>query len=676
METIASSRPKHLFQSMLSFQACLSGRRLLAGLVLLALVCGMCGLGWAKTPPPAPDTPVRLDTELFTLPADDPSGRLVAVLRLTPAPGWHAYSADSVASGQPASANLSAGDAPVPALFPPGEPRPDAFEPEKTARVYESSTPIYVPLSESQSGAPALTGQVRIFSCSDVSCWPSSFSVNIPLAGRPAGSLPSASATSWWPQFVSLRQSGQGGSALAPAAMAPAADPSGVSGSALTPPPAGGAVSEPGSATATAPAGGDLSLSPRSFTPSLEVSGLLKAAMLAFLAGFVLNFMPCVLPVVSLKLSGLLAICGEEGKRERIRILREHNFFFALGIVVYFLCLSTLLGVFGLAWGEMFQTPWLAMVVAVVLFVLSLSLFGLFHLPVIDLKVPGGGRGHTRRGAFLTGVLATLLATPCSGPFLGGVLAWTLLRPLPVVMTVFAVIGLGMAAPYAVLAIWPRLVRFLPRPGGWMTGLERTMAFVLAATCIYFLSLVPSARLTAALFALWAAGLGAYIYGRGATLSQSTARRFTLRTLALAVAGGGLALAILYTPPDETRWLAYSPESFETRLGKENLVVDFTADWCPTCKFLERTVLTPPRLTEWANRHGAAFIKVDLTSQHPRAMALLRRLGSQSIPVVAFFPAGPQASEPLVLRDLYTTSQFEQALREAFGRSPRMAANR
>ncbi|MGD9609268.1 MAG: cytochrome c biogenesis protein CcdA [Desulfovibrionaceae bacterium] len=661
---------------MRSAKACSAGRRLCSGLLLLVLVGGLCAVVWAKTPQPVSDTPVRLDTELYALPADDPSGRLVAVLRLTPAPGWHAYSADSVASGQPASANLHAGDAPAQALFPPGDPKPDAFEPEKTVRVYEAPTPIYVPLSEAQSGAPALTGQVRVFSCSDVSCWPSSFSVRIPLAGQATDSLPPAKSASWWPQFSSLRQAA--GRADPPGAsvdLHAVAAPSDPAAPDVASPPVAASEAGPGKSPAPS-AAGDLSLSPRSFTPALEVTGLLKAALLAFVAGLVLNFMPCVLPVVSLKLSGLLAICGEEGKRERLRTLREHNFFFALGIVVYFLCLSTLLGAFGLAWGEMFQMPWLAMVVAVVLFALSLSLFGLFHLPVIDLKVPGGGRGHTRRGAFLTGVLATLLATPCSGPFLGGVLAWTLLRPLPEIMTIFAVIGLGMAAPYAVLAIWPRLARFLPRPGGWMTGLERAMAFVLAGSCIYFLSLVPPARLPAALFALWAVGLGAYIYGRGTNLSQSPAKRLSLRGLALAVAGGGVALALFYTPPDETRWLAYSPESFEERLGKENLVVDFTADWCPTCKFLERTVLTPPRLKGWANRHGAAFIKVDLTGQHPRAMALLRRLGSQSIPVVAFFPAGPQASAPLVLRDLYTTSQFEQALHEAFGRSPRVASSR
>jgi thiol:disulfide interchange protein len=620
----------------------------------LALVAMACLLSW--TPPAAwsqatPESPVSLDAQLFTLPSGDPSGRLLAVLRLTPAPGWHAYSADSSDAGRPAEASLSAGTARVPALFPPGAPRPDAFEPEKTVLVYDAPTPIFVPLSESASGATALTGQVKVFSCSDVSCWPSSINVNVPLAGRTPDSLPPATDAPWWPQFLALRQA----EAAVSAPKSPVAQAQ--------------ATLETAKVAPKAAEDGASSFSPRSFTPALEVTGLLKAAALAFLAGFILNFMPCVLPVVSLKLSGLLAICGEEGRQERIRILREHNFFFALGIVVYFLFLSTVLSAFGLAWGEMFQSSSLILAMAVVLFALSLSLFGVFHLPVVDLKVPASGRGHTRRGAFLTGVLATLLATPCSGPFLGGVLAWTLLQPLPVITTVFTAIGLGMAAPYAALAIWPRLIRLLPRPGTWMVGLERGMGFVLAATSIYFLVLLPHRRLPLALIALWATALGAYIYGKGATLSQTPAKRLTLRFLAVAVAGAGLTLALAHTPPGDATWLAYSPEAFQTRLGRENLVVDFTADWCPTCKFLERTVLTPPRMEDWSKRHKAVFMKVDLTNRNPETMEFLRGLGSQSIPMVAFFPAGEAAGSPLVLRDLYTAGQFNKALGEAFDKT-------
>lgn len=633
--------------------------------LLLACLLLAAAPGLAQTPPDADakaeeQLPASLETSLFRLPKGDPSGQVLAVLTLVSAPGWHAYAVGPAESGQSAQAALHAGEIPALALFPPGSPQPDAFEPEKTVLVYEGMTPIFVPVSEAMRQEAALAGQVRVFSCSDTSCWPSTLAVSIPLAGGDPTTLPPAEAAPWWPLFSALRNAAM----AMPSANCPEPARPVITRPPATPP-TGSEQAEPATA---------LALTPRSFTPALEVSGLLKAAALAFLAGLILNFMPCVLPVVSLKLSGLLAVSGEEGKPERRRILREHNFFFALGIVIYFLCLSLLLGAFGMAWGEMFQSPALAIVVTVVLFALCLSLFGVFHLPVVDLKISSGGRGHTRRGAFLTGVLTTLLATPCSGPFLGGVLAWTLLQPLPVVMTVFAAIGLGMASPYGVLAIWPRLVRFLPRPGSWMVGLEKAMAFVLAATCLYFLALLPPHRLLPALAALWATGVGAFILGRGAHLSHGPVRRLAMTGLALAVTGAGLAFALTFAPPPEAEWLAYSPEVFRERLGRDNLVLDFTADWCPTCKLLERTVLTPARLTQWAGKQGAVFMKVDLTRQTPPAMALLRALGSQSIPVAAFFPAGDGAKSPLVLRDLYTAGQFEQAMDEAFSSGPTAGA--
>ncbi|KHK01851.1 protein-disulfide reductase DsbD family protein [Desulfovibrio sp. TomC] len=605
----------------------------------------------------AQQLPARLEPALFRLPKGDPSGQILAVVTLVSAPGWHAYAVGPAESGQSARANLTAGDIQAPALFPPGIPTPDPLEPEKTVLIYEGRTPIFVPLSDQARSAPVLSGEIRVFSCSDTSCWPSTLAVSLPLAELAVVDLPQAETQPWWPLFLALRNA-----ALAsPLTACP--DPS--LPASLLHPPVAAVPATPAAASPAQPA--TPSLTPRSFTPALEVSGLLKAAMLAFAAGFILNFMPCVLPVVSLKLSGLLAISGEEGKLERRRILREHNFFFALGIVVYFLLLSLILGAFGLAWGEMFQSPGLAIVVAVVLFALSLSLFGVFHLPVVDLKISSGTRGHTRRGAFLTGALTTLLATPCSGPFLGGVLAWTLLQPQHVIMTVFTAIGLGMASPYAVLAIWPRLVRLLPRPGAWMQSLERAMAFVLAATCLYFLALLPPGRILPTLAAFWAMALAATLFGR-MHLAQSALRGAIMGVAALAVAGGGLAFALTFTPPVEAEWVAYTPETFAERLGRDNLVLDFTADWCPTCKLLERTVLTPARVAQWGTRHKAVFMKVDLTRQTPSAMALLRALGSQSIPVAAFFPAGDEANAPLVLRDLFTAGQFEQAMDEAFSR--------
>ncbi|MFZ5812710.1 MAG: cytochrome c biogenesis protein CcdA [Thermodesulfobacteriota bacterium] len=614
-------------------------------LLLVSLV--LAHAGHAQEPGPAaeiPAVPVTLETSLYALPPDA-GGGFLAVLLFTPAQGWHAYSHVPGDTGEPASADLrlEPPGTPLAAAFPEGRLKPDTFEPEKTARVHEAPTRVFVALPAAIPPQARLAGTLRLFLCSKSSCWPAALPVDLDVAAPAARDLPRADAQPWWPEY---------GAALETTARV----------AAMTPPGIPEAAPEP-----AATPEGDVTFSPRSFTPGLEVAGLLKASILAFLAGFILNFMPCVLPVVSLKLSSLLAVCGHGEAVSRHRTLREHNLFFALGILAYFLGLSLLLWFAGLAWGQIFQSTALTLALTVVLFALTMSLFGVFHLPVIDLKVPEKATGNSRNGAFVTGVLATLLATPCSGPFLGGVLAWTLLQPLFTVMAVFTCLGLGMALPYLMLAAWPRLVRLMPRPGGWMVSLEQGMGFLLAASCIYFLTILPQEKLVAALFALWTTALAAWIWGRFTNLSQSRLHRTVVRGLAALMVVAVTAFAAADRPAPSVTWMPYSQAGFESRLGRENLVLTFTADWCPTCKVLERTVLGPGTIGPLKKRYGLTLMRVDMTGQSPQAMALLASLGSRSIPLTALFPAGDDSRAPLVLRDLYTTSGLEQAMENAFG---------
>ncbi len=596
---------------------------------------------------PIPAVPVTLETSLYAL-SPDQGGRVLAVLLFTPAEGWHAYSHVPGDTGEPASADLrlEPTGAAMAAFFPEGRAKSDVFEPDKTALVHDAPTRIFVALPADLPPKARLTGSLRLFLCSKASCWPASLAVDLDLAGLTARGLPPAEGQPWWPEYGAARQT-----TARVAAMAEAAPPSA--------PPA--AIPETHSPTASG-----VKLAPRSFTPGLEVAGLFKAAALAFLAGFILNFMPCVLPVVSLKLSSLLAVCAHGEAASRHRVLREHNLFFALGILVYFLALSLFLWIAGLAWGQIFQSTTLTLTLAVVLFALTMSLFGVFHLPVIDLKMPATTTGDSRRGAFLTGVLATLLATPCSGPFLGGVLAWTLLQPLSTVMAVFSCLGLGMALPYLLLAAWPHLVRLMPRPGDWMVTLEQGMGFLLAGSCLYFLTILPPEKLVAALLALWATALAAWIWGRFTNLSQSRLHRTVVRGLALLLVVGATAFAAADRSPPAVAWTPFSQAAFESRLGRENMLVTFTADWCPTCKLLERTVLGPDTVGPLKKKYGLTLMRADLTGQSPQAMALLAALGSRSIPLTALFPAGESAHAPLVLRDLYTTSALEEAMGEAY----------
>lgn len=193
------------------------------------------------------------------------------------------------------------------------------------------------------------------------------------------------------------------------------------------------------------------------------MQGLGKALLFGLLAGLILNVMPCVLPVLTLKISTLLAAEGEE--KERKRAFREHNILFSAGILTWFAALALLFGLAGMAWGQLFQNSAVVFVMLLLVFALGLSMFDVFHLPVLDLRV-GGSHANPRLNAYSTGLLATLLATPCSGPLLGGVLGWSLMQSLPVLMTVFLATGLGMALRYLLMAWKPSLANALPRPRG------------------------------------------------------------------------------------------------------------------------------------------------------------------------------------------------------------------
>ncbi|GFK92938.1 Thiol:disulfide interchange protein DsbD [Fundidesulfovibrio magnetotacticus] len=585
-------------------------------------------------PSAAQESPVAASWELAALP--DGKG-LVAVLWLTPAQGYKTYGADPGEAGMPtrAEARLTPTGQALDVLYPPGKSTRDLYEPDKTVSIYDGPTPLFITLPPGLPEGFGVEVRVSLLACTDVSCWP--VLLETELSSRQFPAPPAARDRPWWGLYAEL------------AARGPEAAPKPVPDKAPE-------------------ASSDLRFTPRSLTPHLEVDGLLKALPLALLAGLLLNLMPCVLPVACLKLSGLLASCHASGPGcDRYALIRRHNLWFSAGVLVYFCVLAQVLGAAELAWGQLFQSPGLILGAAVALFALGLSLFGVFYLPVVDLKIAHGHARSPRIQAFTTGMLATLLATPCSGPFLGGVLAWTLLQPPAVVVTVFTGIGAGMALPYLILALRPELTRFVPRPGPWMVQLEKLAGFMLMGACLYFLSILPQALLLPALATLLAAGLACHAWGAWTSPSQGLLTRWGVRLAGVALVVWMCLWALAPTPRDDAGWEPYAPRAFAGMLGKENLLVDFTADWCPTCKALEKTVLVPKALKELRERHGVRAVRVDLTRESPEAMALLRALGSASIPLAALFPKGEGAKSPVVLRDLFTSGQLEQAAKEAFG---------
>ncbi len=403
---------------------------------------------------------------------------------------------------------------------------------------------------------------------------------------------------------------------------------------------------------------------PRPVMPGLEVGGLVKAALFALLAGFILNFMPCVLPVVSLKVLGFVQQAQESGRRVALLGLS-----FAAGIFAVFLVLAALASFAGYGWGELFQKQGFLVAMIGLIFAMALCLFGLFQLPIPHFSSSGESISMQRQGyfeSFYKGTLATFLATPCSGPLLGGAMAWTLRQPPVQIFMVFSCLGVGMAFPYVVMSIYPAALRWLPRPGNWLIHFERFMGFALLATVVYLLTILPeNMRVWIVLFCLFLA-IGFYVWGQMTSLSDSSRRRITVRLLAviIMVVGGWLSLKTFpsmawneepLTKTDESeKWQPYTDIKL-LEAAKENrwVVVDFTADWCPNCILVERTALRNQHVVETFRKHNALLLKADLTRENPPAKRLLENMGSRSIPFLALFPPGENFWQPFFLRDIY-----------------------
>lgn len=580
----------------------------------------------------------------------------IAVLWLTPEKGAYAYARGNA---KPVRVTVHGPNgAPVPTatvLYLPGTEREDFFEPGKRIPVYEDRFPVFIRLQATQEIPDKLTAQLSLLLCSPTRCTPVERAVTLDF---PAEAAP-LSTQPWKTLLARAEPASEAPLTAIPRESTPAGNLPRVAEEMY--PEQQLAPASPWRQAVSLP-----SFTPRYAHADLEPLSFGPALLLGLLAGLILNVMPCVLPVLTIKMTALLqAASGTTGR------FREHNLLFAAGILTWFLVLALFAGGAGMAWGSLFQRPGVVYGLLILIFLLGLSLFDVFTLPLLDFKLGYGG--SPRLQAYLSGLTATLLATPCSGPLLGGVLGWAVLQPLPVLILIFIATGLGMALPYLALALRPDAARLLPRPGPWTGVLERLIGFLLMGTALYLLSILPESLRLSALTALLFCGLAAWIWGRWGSPAASSRRRSTAAAAALLLAVGAVIWSLQPAPPPAA-WQAFTPQAFRAVWGKEPLLLEFTADWCPTCKVLERTTLTPERLNALRKRYGLTLMRVDITRPDPEAEALLRALGSVSIPLTALFSSGPDAASPLVLRDIYTAAQLETAVKELFAKeSPRVA---
>lgn len=419
----------------------------------------------------------------------------------------------------------------------------------------------------------------------------------------------------------------------------------------------------------------------------LESTPLVVVLGLGFLGGLILNIMPCVLPVIGLKVLSFVEQAGQS---------RSHafwlNVWYALGLLSVFVVLATLAVLAGLGWGGLFQYKGFNITLAAVVFVMGLSFLGVWEIPIPGFVGSGKAIEMAEQegvgGAFSKGVLTTILATPCSGPFLGSALAYALRQPPLQVYAIFVSVGVGMASPYLLIGAFPELVKFLPKPGAWMDTFKQIMGFVLLGTVVYLLTLVPFSYVVPTvglLFGLWAA---CWWIGRTPMTAEFPVK---LQAWIGAIAFSALVWAVMFGPvvdemadrfenqaaavsgvaraaqadEDELPWQPFSRDRLETLLSSNKTVlVDFTADWCLTCKTLEALVLNTAEVRQVVENNGVVPLVADWTNGEPEVTKMLEQLGGKQVPTLAIFPASAPA-RPIVLRDGYTQERLLRALKEA-----------
>lgn len=407
---------------------------------------------------------------------------------------------------------------------------------------------------------------------------------------------------------------------------------------------------------------------------STDVLGVLAALGLAFLGGLLLNLMPCVLPVLSIKALGLVG----HGRDAHGR-LRAQGLAYGAGILVTFALVgATVLAIKAggeaVGWGFQLQSPTVVGLLAYLLFVIGLSLAG--ALPSFGGGLTGAGQSLTERnglaGAFFTGALAVLVATPCTAPFMGTALGYAFVTSWPVAMAIFLALGLGLAAPFVVLAFSPALVRHLPRPGPWMENLRQALAFPMFASAVWLVWVLgrqsgPDAVLIVLAGAVLLA-FGAWVVRAGQAGGAHRGRMMMTRGLALVAVV--LALAIVRLP--ETRmapapvhttgnWERFSPSGLMALCAAGRpIFVNVTAAWCLTCLVNERVALSDPAVTMAFADRGVALVEADWTRRDPEITAFLASFGRSGVPLYLVFPPG--GGPPRILPQVLTPSIVLNAL--------------
>ncbi len=673
-------------------------------LLLLLMLCVPPAARAAESAPAA--TPRTVATLVSDSDAYAPGRPLRLGLRLRLAPGWHSYWSNPGDAGAPPSLalDLPAGAKSGPLSF----PAPQLLlEGGLAAYAYTGDVLLPVSVTLPDSGTATIVGHADWLACANV-CVPehADLRVLLPL-GAPA---PSAEAALFARAERRLPRPSPFGAVIAPDGQlivrGPGLGAATISGAYLFPDVAGVAVQA--AAQRLALGDGRLALrlaaaGPRAFehgisgvlaltdrggatswyslaakpgavppasSDGIVATGLWASLGLALLGGLVLNLMPCVFPVLAMKAVALSRLAGTARREVRIQSL-----LYSAGVVASFTLLgAVLLGLraaSGFAgWGTQFHSPLFVAGMAWLLFGVGLALSGGWNVPMSRLGNVGQAQAAAggRLGALATGVLAVLVATPCTAPFMASALAAAFAAPLPAALGIFVSMGIGLALPTLVLAARPGIAGLLPRPGAWMDVLRQALAFPLYAASLWLLWVLAR---EAGSDTVLVAGAGALLIAFAAWTWRASAAAGALpRRLGRGVAAGslaalGLCLVMLQAAPPAGQTMAGQEPFSAARLASlraegRPVFVDLTADWCLTCVVNERVALSLATVRAAFAAHDVAYLRGDWTRDDPEITRFLREQGRQGVPLYLVYPKG--AASPLTLPQILTEADVLKAL--------------
>jgi thiol:disulfide interchange protein DsbD len=380
--------------------------------------------------------------------------------------------------------------------------------------------------------------------------------------------------------------------------------------------------------------------------------------------------MPCVLPVISLKIFGFVQQAGQS----RARIFRS-GLAFVAGIFVWFVGLALVLVALKSAgreitWAFQFTNPYFVLLMSAIVLVFALNLFGVFEISLpqwLNRGAMAGASAHGDLGSFFQGVFATILATPCTAPFLGTALGFAFTQSATTILLIFTAIAAGMSAPYLLLSAQPAWLGLLPKPGGWMVRVKQLMGFLLIATLLFLLSVLGAQRGVSAL--IWTSAfllvlsVACWIKGAFVTPAATVRTRVIALLMIIALVFSGAVYFIgdkfQHAPNSGSAtllgngWEKFTPERLTAERQQGHPVfIDFTAEWCITCKFNESTVLETDAVRGAFSQHQIVKLKADWTNGDPDITRFLKQFGRPGVPLYVLYPGG--SAQPYVFPELLT----------------------